>query len=85
MVHSTGIHTGKGILGSIVQPGQADASPSHHTQFSSKLSLLEGLIRWAFIRDCKLPPKQVHQFGTKLGDYTQRREVTARPGCGLYV
>lgn len=82
LVHPTGKQAGKRILGSVVRPGQDDTSPSQHTQLSTKLSLLEGLIRRAFIRNSHLPSEQVHWFGTKLGDHTQRREVTASSGCG---
>lgn len=73
--------TGK-YPGSVVQPGQVDKSPSHHAQLSTKLSLFEGLNRRAFIRDSHLPPEQVHWFGKKLRDHTQRKEVTANSGCG---
>lgn len=82
LVHPTGKQAGKWKLGSVVQPGQVDTSPSQHTQLLNKLSLLEGLIRRAFIRNSHLPPEQVHWFGTKLRDHTQRREVTASSGCG---
>ena len=36
VVHPPGKHIGKEIWGSVVQPGQADTSPKHHAQLSSK-------------------------------------------------
>lgn len=38
-------HTGKGILGNLVQPGHAETSPSQPAQLSTKMNLSEGLIR----------------------------------------